>query len=396
MTVRKPWRTNQVTTNNTTFAGMLLRLNDLGVIPTLTDGSLLTGITAAKLVGKNYTYVTNNTTNIDAELDYFYYIPQANTKGSLGGNTVNINVPYNFDKITSGSKFGFEYIPTAGAQNGGQYTLTTPTDVVITAAGWTSFTLVIDDATYTNGQVYTSKQGANPSRQLYAYVNGTNLFWISADFSVNSLREQLLNFNINDRNRIATNRHYVLAGTKDIGATFATPKAVGAMTGTATGTFATQGNVENTLSGWAHHKSGLNMQNWAGGGVVPNLNIYWSSAPENYNPNQIQGYRQWLYFMGHNSSVSASYPSGPTYLMPAVSEVPEGLFFCVLQLGNYGASGGTTLSFGNIGRNATNTFRWSTTGTQPTSINCAVTTSGTCTTIFTDGSAWFAFRIENN
>ena len=192
----------------TSGADKILVLDNTGKIPAL-DGSNITGLISSKANGRNYTYTLNNTTSIDASIDTFYYIPQANTKASLGGATVNINLSYS-SNIINGSKIGFEFISTSSPINGGSYTITTPANASLAAQGWTSFELWIDGASYSNGAVFSSDAGANRNREFYAYVSGTDLKWFEMRGGIQNLSE-CKNFDINSTNTFATGRNYLLA-----------------------------------------------------------------------------------------------------------------------------------------------------------------------------------------
>lgn len=194
---------------STSGADKILVLDETGKIPAL-DGSNITNIAASGYNGLSYSYTTDNTTNIDASIDKFYYIPQANRKVSAGGNIVNINIPYS-SNIINGSKVGFEYITTGGSIAGGQYTITTPSNASLAAQGWTSFELFIDGVSYSNGAVFTSEQGANRTRHLYAYVNGTDLKWFDIRGGLKSLSEITTNFDLNNTNPYVEGRTYTIA-----------------------------------------------------------------------------------------------------------------------------------------------------------------------------------------
>lgn len=381
MTVRKP-----ITGEN--LSGTATSVN-AGVYPYLriqADGKVSKHrgynylVKRPKVTGRNYTYTTNNTTNIDVETDLFYYIPQANRKASLGGNVVNFNLPYQKVKLTTGSKFGFEYIPTSGPLNGGQYSLTTPTDAAITAVGWTTFKLIIDGQTYSNGQVYTSKQGANPSRHMIASVQGTELIWTTVQGGGNYLKHQYTNFNLFQRSPYETDKLYVLSGSKDVDvsltdyqpATFSSP---------------TQGGgVENSLN-WAHDETGRTTQ-------FIGTALYWSSPPGlNVNDSIPQGYRTHLIIGGHNQGAAST---GFDVTLPAMTEVPEGIFFTQYQMLPIGANTGTYYGSSRLLRASTNTIRWSTTGTAMTTMTCNDATNGQVNTFFTDNTAWYAFKFSNN
>jgi hypothetical protein len=94
----------------TSGANNLLLLDENGKIPAV-DGSALTNISASGFNGLSYAYTSYNSTDLTPDIDTYYYISQANKTNALGGNEVNINVPYNSD-IINGSKFGFSYIHT--------------------------------------------------------------------------------------------------------------------------------------------------------------------------------------------------------------------------------------------------------------------------------------------
>lgn len=197
----------------TSGANKILQLDSNGKIPAL-DGSNITNIAAAGYNGLSFSYVTDNTTNIDAAIDRFYYIPQANRRVSAGGNTVNINVPYS-SNVINGSKIGFEYIPTNGTTEGGQYTITTPSNASLAAQGWTSFELFIDGQSYSDGAVFSSEQGANRTRLLYAYVDGTDLKWFEVRGGLKSLAGMTAQFDLNSTNPYSTGRTYTIVAKGD-------------------------------------------------------------------------------------------------------------------------------------------------------------------------------------
>ncbi len=198
---------------STSGANKILQLDSNGKIPAL-DGSNITNIAAEGYNGLSFSYVVDNTTNIDAAIDRFYYIPQANTKVSAGGNVVNINVPYS-SNVINGSKIGFEYIPTGGTTAGGNYTITTPSNASLAAQGWTSFELFIDGQSYSNGAVFSSEQGANRTRLLYAYVNGTDLKWFEVRGGLKSLSGMTAQFDLNSTNPYQTGRTYTIVAKGD-------------------------------------------------------------------------------------------------------------------------------------------------------------------------------------
>lgn len=378
MTVIRPFTANQFTGTATSInAGLYpyLKIQADGKVSKHTGNNYL--IKRPKVTGRNYTYTTNNTTNIDPELDYFYYIPQANRKASLGGNVVNFNLPYLRVKLTTGSKFGFEYIPTAGALNGGQYSLTTPTNADITAQGWTAFKLLIDGQVYSNGQVYTSKQGANPSRHMIASVNGTELIWTTVQGGANYLKHQYTNFNLFQRRAQQTDKLYVISGSKDVDVS---------LTDYQTDSFISpqnQGGLENSLN-WAHDDTGRTTNTI--GSSLP-----WSTVATT-NAALPQGYRTFLVIGGHTAGAAST---GTDVTIAPMAEVPEGIFFTQYQIVPIGANTGPYWGSSRFIRASTNTIRWSTTGTALTTMTCN-TTNGQVITFFTDNSAWYAFKFSNN
>ena len=187
---------------------IVLQLDGTGKIPVL-DGSNITNIAASGYNGLSYAYTSTSDTNFTPQIDYFYYITQANKKVSAGGNVVNINLPYS-STIINGSKVAFEYIPTNGTTAGGQYTITTPSNASLAAQGWTSFELFIDGVSYSDGAIFTSNTGANRSRQLYAYVNGTNLKWFDVCGGSRKLSD-IINFDLNSTTPYATGQTYTIA-----------------------------------------------------------------------------------------------------------------------------------------------------------------------------------------
>jgi len=193
----------------TSGANKILQLDATGKIPAV-DGSNLTNVVGEGYNGLSFAYTTDNTTNITGGIDRFYYIPQANEKVSAGGNVVNINLPYS-NKVVNGSKIGFEYIPLNGTTLGGQYTITTPSNASLAAHGWTSFELFIEGESYSDGAVFSSKQGANRTRVLYAYVSGTNLKWFEVRGGNKSL-STMSQFDLNSTNPYQTGRTYTIAG----------------------------------------------------------------------------------------------------------------------------------------------------------------------------------------
>lgn len=195
----------------TSGANAILLTDENGKIPAL-DGSALTNLSSPASNGANYSYIRTDATSFTPAIDKFYYITQANTKASLGGNTVVMNMPYN-TSIINGSKFGIFFIPTNSAINGGQYQLVTPLNTDVIAAGLTSFELWIDGASYSDGDIYTSKQGANRTREFYAYVNGTDLKFFAFNGGNKTLKEMIINFDLDTTTTYASlgNRPQLLA-----------------------------------------------------------------------------------------------------------------------------------------------------------------------------------------
>jgi hypothetical protein len=288
----------------TSGANNILLTDENGKIPVL-DGSALTNISSNQNNGANYTYETTSSTSFTPSVDKFYYITQANLKSSLGGNTVVIDMPYNSDLI-NGSKFGFFYIPTNSAINGGQYQLVTPLNSSLASQGWTSFELWIEGGSYSNGAIYTSKQGANRTRELYAYVNGTDLKWFVVNGGNKTLKEQIINFDLDSTRPYSTNPHL--------------PQLLAVKNNS---TLATNGSVANV--------SNITCQQF--GDTALTLSMITTSLNN--------GYRQHLF----TSATTTSFP-GPSHTFPAASTT-EGLVF--LALAPQAPYGSNVAPFGHFG-----------------------------------------------
>ena len=325
----------------TSGANNLLLLDENGKIPAV-DGSALTNISASGFNGLSYAYTSYNSTDLTPDIDTYYYISQANKTNALGGNEVNINVPYNSD-IINGSKFGFSYIHTGGALNGNRYTLTTPLNSSLSAQGWTSFTLNIHGKEFSNGEVYTSDYSANPSRELYAFVDGTNLTLFTIKGG-NSKIADLVNMDINQTTPYNSNAQLIVTkNSSTYGATDGntnTPKVS-----------AKQFTANTTLS-FAN-----------------------TTLPD--------GYREYFVTCNNTSGVN------PTLTLPLITGA-EGIFIQFYTCAYYG-SNTTNYSNFTISRQSTNVIRYASTGA---TLNTYSTTIARCGILFSDGTNWYGAVVK--
>lgn len=323
---------------NTTGSNKILLLDENGKIPAL-DGSALTNITPTGYNGLSYNYTTTNATIFTPSIDAYYYIPQANKKSSLGGNSVSINIPYS-SNIINGSKFGFTYIHTNGYDSGNKYLLITPTNESLINQGWSSFVLNIYGKEYTNGEIYYSDDSANPNREFYAFVDGTNLTWFAATGGHHKITDSRL-FDLNNTNPYSMTKHHMLV-TKNA-STYST----------------TNGNTN-----------------------VPNVVFkeFTTNTTLSFTNNTLpDGYRH--YFITCNNTTNVN----PVITVPLAS-ASEGIFI-TFYASYYWGSNTTNYSSFTVSRQGTSdVFRFNSSGATPTSF---IVSPNTNITIFSTGAFWY-------